>query len=97
MPLLYEASWVFLATPPAAATANERSHSVAGRICSKMRAALKETKLERLTLAYYYLPVAAKELADDFAQRLSLASSADLDLADVDCAARCGDVERADG
>ena len=40
-------------TSPAASTKNERTHSVAGRICSKYRACMKPEKTERLTLGYY--------------------------------------------
>ena len=34
---------------------NERSHSVSGRICSKLRGALLPNTVEQLTLAYHYI------------------------------------------
>lgn len=85
MPLLYEGgAWCILATIPAAAMSNERKHSVAGRIVSKTRGALKPASIERLTLAYDHLPKEAEALADEFAARLGLASREALDPGEID-------------
>lgn len=59
MPLLFEAAWALLCIP-ASATNNERVHSVSGRIDDKLRASLKPSNIQRLTLAFFFLPDAVK-------------------------------------
>jgi hypothetical protein len=44
--------------------ANERMHSPATRINSRLRARMKPDSVERLTMAYLYLRKAANELAE---------------------------------
>ena len=54
-PLLYFCATQVLAGSKASSCSNERSHSVSGRICSKLRGALLPNSIEQLTLAYHYI------------------------------------------
>jgi hypothetical protein len=54
-PLLYYCATQVLAGSKASSCSNERSHSVSGRICSKLRGALLPNTVEQLTLAYHYI------------------------------------------
>ena len=83
MPLFFEVAWVLLCIP-ATSTNNERGHSVSGRICDKLRGALKPATVERLTLSWYFFPVAIKKIADTFAAQLKVLDANKMDLADVD-------------
>ncbi len=84
MPLLFEVAWTFLAGFPAASTLNERMHSVAGRIVSKMRSSMKPDSIERLTLAFYFLKDAATKTQERIASTLLLDNPELIDLADLD-------------
>jgi hypothetical protein len=55
MPLLSFCAMALLAGSNNATTYNERMHSPAGRIYSKLRSSLKPAKLEHLTLALFYV------------------------------------------
>jgi hypothetical protein len=59
LPLLFEATWALLCII-ASARNNERVHSVNGRICDKLRGSLKPSNIERVTLAFVFLPDAVK-------------------------------------
>jgi hypothetical protein len=83
MPLFFEVAWVLLCIP-ATSTNNERGHSVSGRICDKLRGALKPATVERLTLSWYFFPVTIKKIADSFAAQLKVLDANKMDLADVD-------------
>ena len=61
MPLLYFCAEEVLAGDRAATTFNERLHTPAQRIASKLRAGLKPLSVEQLTLAHYYLREEAKK------------------------------------
>lgn len=82
-PLLFEAAWALLVLPYTS-TNNERGHSVSGRICEKLRGALKPSTIERLTLAYYFIPEAIKKKIADFAAFLKIVDGYSLDIADVE-------------
>ena len=84
MPLLFICSWCILASIPAASTENERIHSTAGRICTKLRSSLSAGSLERLTLGYYYMRDAAKRKATDYAAHLGIIDSNNIDIAQLD-------------
>jgi hypothetical protein len=63
-PLLYFCAEIILAGCKLATAANERMHSPATRINSRLRARMKPDSVERLTMAYFYLRKAANELAE---------------------------------
>ena len=63
-PLLYFCAEIILAGCKLATAANERMHSPATRINSRLRARMKPDSVERLTMAYFYLLKAANELAE---------------------------------
>ena len=63
MPLLYLVAQILL-TAPAASTDNERAHSVAGRIMSKMRSSMSGDSLDRNLLGYYWLRKGAAAKAE---------------------------------
>lgn len=54
-PLLFFCATQLLAGAKASTCSNERTHSVSGRICSKLRGSLLPSTVEQLTLAYYYI------------------------------------------
>ena len=83
MPLLFEAAWALLCIP-ASATNNERVHSVSGRICDKQRGSLKPSNIERLTLAFVFLPDAVKEKMEEYAACLKIMDANTIDLADLE-------------
>jgi len=60
-PLLYFCATQLLAGSKASSCSNERTHSVAGRICSKLRGSLQPSSIEKLTLAYHYIRREVKE------------------------------------
>ena len=61
MPLLFFCAEEVLAGDRAATTFNERLHTPAQRIASKLRAGLKPLSVEQLTLAHHYLREEAKK------------------------------------
>jgi uncharacterized protein (DUF1778 family) len=63
-PLLYFCAEIILADCKLATATNERMHSPATRINSRLRARMKPDSVERLTMAYFYLRKAANELAE---------------------------------
>jgi hypothetical protein len=54
-PLLFHCATQVLAGAKASSCSNERTHSVSGRICTKLRGALMPNTIEQLTLAYYFI------------------------------------------
>ena len=68
MPLLYRMACSLL-TVPAASTSNERTHSTAGRIMSKLRCSLTSENLNRNMMAWKIM----RKTADDAAKDLEAA------------------------
>lgn len=65
-PLLFVCAQQLLGGCKVATATNERMHSPAEKINSKLRGALKPDKVERLTMAHIYLREETKRLAEHF-------------------------------
>ena len=79
-PLLYYCATQVLASSKASTCSNERSHSVSGRICTKLRGALLPNTVEQLTLAYHYI----RREVIAVLKKLGAGAEAALDLEDLE-------------
>jgi len=81
---MFMGSWLILASVAASSTQNECVHSVADRICSKLRQSMLPDTIERLTLGYYFIIDLVKRKAGEFAARMKVADSEVIDLSVID-------------